>query len=1111
MATFEVYTTGGGYYVYDIMNYLAIFSSGNMFADMMTVGITIGVLFSVIRMVLYGNMQGTMQYVALVAIVGALGVGPKARVIIKDTTYPLEYYAAVDNVPFSVAMVAHYTTSASYHISRRMEALLSTPNELTYQRHGMLFGATLMSQAARWRATTATFSNSLVNFMESCMVDGTNIGLVDLDELVKTGDLPAFLSVASPASLAYYDEDSGNVVNCSDGWPGLENQLNDEVNKLLKVKAASLSKTNPSGSSSIDVSSLSGTLNQFQNLMGMAGYDSTRLLKQTMLIRALDDAQGRLLANSGNSAAMTLYQSARADLQTQSSYQAVGINATKWVPLIKVAFETLYYGAFPLALFLMFTPLSLMVIRGYFSGFVWLAAWEPLSAILHTTLLKSATGFYREHTTTLSGTTTEEVLNWANHFGVRAVEQEIGTVAGYLMMSVPFLSFAIFFGATRMAGLATSMLNVSQGAAIDTGREAATGNIQSGNISMNNMNANKWNTSAMRDTGRSSYTLADGAVATTNADGSQTLSSGTSQSNVGLSVNYGQAMRGEISERLSQANRLVQTESNDYAESVTTAASRYSDFIKSASENLSSGGEKSASTSQEARESYSDSMRQVKEFSQRHGLDTKTALTAMMMGSLGGKLGIGLEASLNGKIDAAESENFQQAVNDASTKDYSSLFSDLDAASSRVYVSGTHGNAQSGSEGVKSAYDEVKTHASRLHDAYETTEALEKADSFVRTQDAATQSKLTDAFSGLLRGAGYSEDDISRVLNPKTATGAKLQQEVLDQYLPQLMKQVGINIPEVGPGPTGLTEVTDHGLKYQKLDTDEARETTSMPDVGKYQSVREGVEKAHEGISTPVKNNVANSRDNSATRQNAGRETVTEKLNQGVASSFGENADEALQDVGSLVTNMASNLFGGNQKPEPQTAPQAGMPSSMALQQTGLYAGVPTQLYPTSIGTGITGPRGGQIDRHGYYTADNIRYDIGPRTIRDDPVDSTIMARLSNIVGNMGSEYGIVVTSGGQPSEGTDGVDRTGSHRHDHGGAVDFYLTRNGQRVNPNEDKQLYSELIERSAPYFSGIGHYDWGVHMGGGEQAFWGPNTKNNTADKDFQSAYWRGRVGS
>jgi hypothetical protein len=133
-----------------------------------------------------------------------------------------------------------------------------------------------------------------------------------------------------------------------------------------------------------------------------------------------------------------------------------------------------------------------------------------------------------------------------------------------------------------------------------------------------------------------------------------------------------------------------------------------------------------------------------------------------------------------------------------------------------------------------------------------------------------------------------------------------------------------------------------------------------------------------------------------------------------------------------------------------------------------------------------------------------VSYALSTAT-RDQPVDPQIMQTLSGVVADMGPEYGIVVTSGGQPSHGHN---RTGSTRHDHGGAVDFFLTRDGQRVNPGQDKALYSELISNSAAFFSGMGHYHLGMHVGGGKQAFWGDDGTSRSADPEFAKAYHDGK---
>jgi conjugal transfer mating pair stabilization protein TraG len=847
MPEFEVYTTGGGFYLYDIFNFLALFTSGSAFQDMLVVGIILGVFYMVTKMTITGSIEGVLPYIATVAVVGALGIGPKARVIVMDSTYPLEIYGTVDNVPYSVALVANLTTKTSYDLTRRMEALLSTPDNLVYQEHGILFGASLMAQAARWRAVTASVHQNLVGFMENCIVDGTNIGLVDLDALVTSGDLASFISTNVPGALAYYDEVAQATTGCAAGWAGLEAELGDEVIRILQARAASRAPQTGNAAGTVEVNALTGTLEDFQNMMGLAGYSATSYLKQSMLVLALDDAAGRLIANSGNAAAMELYQAARAESQTRSSYQIVGANATKWVPLLKVTFETLYYGAFPLAMLLMMTPMAASVARGYFGGYVWLASWEPLSAILHTTLLKASTGWYREHTTTLSGTNTIDVLNWANHFGIQSVEQDVGMVAGYLMMSVPFLGFALMFGASKMAGLATSMLNVSQGAAIETGREAATGSLSLGNVSMNNMSANKWNTSALMDNGRATRVMGDGGMVTSNSDGTRTYSSGSAQSNVGMNASVGQSVREEVSDRSSQAWRAVETQSEDFAQSVSKTASQLSDFGKTVTESQTAGGEIGWSASEEQRSDVRNAWSEVERFASTHNLSTDVALQAMLAGSagVGGGEGIKLAANLEarGMLAASSQESFTTAVDAARDGSYSETLGLLSSSSQRGY-SGTHSSeVDTGSNSIRSNLENVMQSAQRLSSAYEQAESLDRTEAYLESQDMGYNAKITDAVIGKLRDEGYSDERISMLVNPKTAAGLSQQQEVLSNYLPDIMRDLGLDKgtmsePQMMQNNSGLYRDMAH------TPVDHSSADVAKPQMGEYRERSADAERA---------------------------------------------------------------------------------------------------------------------------------------------------------------------------------------------------------------------------------------------------------------------------
>ena len=143
----------------------------------------------------------------------------------------------------------------------------------------------------------------------------------------------------------------------------------------------------------------------------------------------------------------------------------------------------------------------------------------------------------------------------------------------------------------------------------------------------------------------------------------------------------------------------------------------------------------------------------------------------------------------------------------------------------------------------------------------------------------------------------------------------------------------------------------------------------------------------------------------------------------------------------------------------------------------------------------------------GYWRAPNIEYDLAGKT-RAEPVAKEYAEKLGSVLKAIQPGLGAVITSAGQ-HEG----EGTGSHRHDvdhtgHAGTSDFVLTIGGKKILPGENKELYAKAIEQlAAQGFTGIGHYKWGLHVGGGSRAFWGPNKTGATADPMFKLAAERG----
>lgn len=123
--------------------------------------------------------------------------------------------------------------------------------------------------------------------------------------------------------------------------------------------------------------------------------------------------------------------------------------------------------------------------------------------------------------------------------------------------------------------------------------------------------------------------------------------------------------------------------------------------------------------------------------------------------------------------------------------------------------------------------------------------------------------------------------------------------------------------------------------------------------------------------------------------------------------------------------------------------------------------------------------------------------------IRDKPVQGWVRDGLARAAAATDSRIAIKIVSGGQNPLGVGGK-RTGSTRHDHGNAADIVLVVDGKEVLPSQDKALYARFFRNAAAAgFKGLGHYEWGIHIGGGAQAVWGPDRSSKTLDPEFAKA--------
>lgn len=136
--------------------------------------------------------------------------------------------------------------------------------------------------------------------------------------------------------------------------------------------------------------------------------------------------------------------------------------------------------------------------------------------------------------------------------------------------------------------------------------------------------------------------------------------------------------------------------------------------------------------------------------------------------------------------------------------------------------------------------------------------------------------------------------------------------------------------------------------------------------------------------------------------------------------------------------------------------------------------------------------------------------------IRTKPLGKDWYEKASAAAAATGDNVGIVIVSAAQAAKGTPGAARTGSTRHDvdengEGHTADIRLTVGGREVLPGDNPDLYAKFMHNSAAAgFTGIGHYAWGIHIGNGSKAAWGPDTKGDTLNQTFGEAIRSGWEG-
>ena len=369
---YELFTLGGGTYLVDLLNAVAAITGGGAYVTLAQLAGVGGLGWVLFRTAFGGSWKDNAKWMLLFVTVWGAMIVPKATVRVVDRLDPALAPAVVANVPIGLALFASVTSQVGDGLTRLTEQAFTLPNDLAYRRHGLIFGARLAAATTRLEITDAVFGRNVRNYARQCVFHALLLGHISADDLRESTDIWGLVTAsgtpsagASPARMFEFATRQPavgtgatpidrQIVTCQAGATRLNGQWNAEIQRAGTVFGRRIFPG--SRTEALARAELLAALPAAHDFLIGASRSAGEIMRQQMVLNAVHDAGEQWAAEAGNAAALQAYTEARAEAQTVSAYRAIGRQAETWVPLLKIVFECLYIGAFPMAVLLMLTP-----------------------------------------------------------------------------------------------------------------------------------------------------------------------------------------------------------------------------------------------------------------------------------------------------------------------------------------------------------------------------------------------------------------------------------------------------------------------------------------------------------------------------------------------------------------------------------------------------------------------------------------------------------------------------------------------------------------------------------------------------------------------------------
>jgi conjugal transfer mating pair stabilization protein TraG len=516
----EVFTIGGGEYIVNTFNAVAAWTGGGGYRALLRVVMILGLIYTLMSVAFTMNWRVWMNWFLGSTLIYSCLMVPTVDVKVTDRINPSLAPATVANVPLGLGVMASFTSQVGDWLTRTAETVFTMPSQLNYSTNGMVYGARLFDATRNFEIRDAEFATNLSAHFKNCVFGDIMLGQKSMTDLASAKDLWAAMGPGSVARSQPWTSRAGasvttDIITCNNAY----NLLSEQWTPMIAAHTPLWSKqAYPKLSTSVASAKLRADVPIVNQAFTASSANFEAVMRQNTAINAFMQARDGMAGGPG-AASIDTFATTRADIQARNTYNSIAQQAMSWVPILNIVLTVVFYAMFPVIFPLFLMPQTgVGALKGYLTGFFYLASWGPLYVILHMICMTRAT--------IAAQGAAEGGMSLGTYAGISAVNAETATIAGFMLMSVPFLAAGLAKGAMSISGQATSVLNPAQNAAEAAAAEQTTGNYSYGNTSFANSTSNmkqsnQWQDAPMFSSGAagSSFRYDNGATASSYGNG----------------------------------------------------------------------------------------------------------------------------------------------------------------------------------------------------------------------------------------------------------------------------------------------------------------------------------------------------------------------------------------------------------------------------------------------------------------------------------------------------------------------------------------------------------------------------------------------------------------